>query len=53
MLLFLAIISLIAVNASNFCVKCDKHPADCSVIFYGSEVVSVLKFVVGACALRG
>ncbi len=37
----------------NFCVKCDKHPADYCVIFDGSEVISVFNFVVGACALRG
>jgi hypothetical protein len=36
----------------NFCVKCDKHPADCCVIFDGSEVISAFSFVVGACALR-
>ena len=38
---------------SNFSVKCDKHPADYCVIFYGSEVISVFNFAVGACALRG
>ena len=37
---------------SNFGVKCDKHPANYCVIFYGSEVISVFNFVVGACALR-
>ena len=36
----------------NLRVKCDKHPADYCVIFYGSEVISVFNFVVGACALR-
>jgi hypothetical protein len=36
----------------NLCVKCDKHPANNCVIFYGSEVLSVFNFVVGACALR-
>ena len=34
-------------------VKCDKHPANYCVIFDGSEVISALNFVVGACALRG
>ena len=38
---------------SNLRVKCDKHPADYCVIFYGSEVVSVFNFVVGTCALCG
>ena len=37
----------------NLRVKCDKHPADCCVIFDGSEVVSVFNFVVGTCALSG
>ena len=36
----------------NLRVKCDKHPADYCVIFYGSEVISVFSFVVGAFALR-
>ena len=36
---------------SNFSVKCDKHPADYCVIFYGSEVILVFDFVVGTCAL--
>jgi hypothetical protein len=37
---------------SNFCINSDKHPANYCVIFYGSEVVSVVNFVVGVCALR-
>ena len=39
-------------NPPNFCVKCDKHPANYCVIFDGSEVISVFNFAVGACALR-
>jgi hypothetical protein len=28
-------------------INCDKYPANCCVIFYGSEVISVFNFVVG------
>ena len=37
----------------NFCVKCDKHPADYCSLFDDSEVLSAFDFRVGACALRG
>jgi hypothetical protein len=33
-------------------VKCDKHPADYCVIFYGSEIISVFNFVVGYLRVR-
>ncbi len=42
-----------AVANSNFCFNSDKYPADCCVIFDGSEVISVFGFVVGTCALSG
>ena len=42
-----------ALYKSNFGFNCDKYPADCCAIFYGSEVISVFNFVVGACALSG
>ena len=45
--------SLMRFGLSNLRVKCDKHPADYCVIFFGSMVISVFNFVVGACALRG
>ena len=32
---------------SNFCINCDKYPANYCVFFYGSEVISVFNFVVG------
>ena len=43
---------ILHVLMSNFGVKCDKHPADCCAFLNGSEVISVVDFVVGACALR-
>ena len=42
-----------SVPNSNFGINCDKYPADCCVIFYGSEVISAFNFVVGTCALCG
>ena len=38
---------IVVVSQSNFCINCDKYPADYCVIFYDSEVLSVFNFVVG------
>ena len=32
---------------SNFCINCDKYPANNCVVFYDSEVISVFNFIVG------
>ncbi len=46
-------IKSLCMQISNFCFNSDKYPADCCVIFDGSEVISVFGFVVGTCALSG
>jgi hypothetical protein len=47
---------MVLVNQTQQCpnlrINCDKYPANYCVIFYGSEVILVFNFVVGACALR-
>ena len=47
----LLVLGCCLLNQPNFCINCDKYPANCCVVFYGSEVVSVFNFVVGTCAL--